>query len=127
MKNENVLCCINDCPLFSYNPISQKENVIRIQIIINFVTEKSAYKKWISKETVFESNVEFYYYEINVEEAFRYLKENHKISGNSIERFCLTFLNYFLQDSPKPLINFLRKTGNYSDKELKSFETLFTS
>ena len=127
MKNENVLCCINDCPLFSYNPISQKEDVIRSQIIINFVTEKSAYKKWISKETTFESNVEFYYYEINVEEAFRYLKENHKISGNSIERFCLTFLNYFLQDSPKPLINFLRKTGNYSDKELKSFETLFAS
>ena len=125
MKNENVLCCINDCPLFSYNPISQKENTIRSQIIINFVTEKSTYKKWISKETVFESNVEFYYYEINVEEAFHYLRENKKISGNSIERFCLTFLNYFLQDSPKPLINFLRKTGNYSDKELKSFETLF--
>ena len=126
MKNENVLCCINDCPLFSYHPISQKENVIRSQIIINFVTENFAYKKWISKETVYDSNIEFYYYEINVEEAFRHLKKNNKISGNSIERFCLTFLNCFLQDNPKPLINFLRKTGTYSEEELKSFEALFT-
>ena len=96
MKNENVLCCINDCPLFSYNPISQKEDVIRSQIIINFVTEKSAYKKWISKETTFESNVEFYYYEINVEEAFRYLKENHKISIIYNNMYIIYFINLLL-------------------------------
>lgn len=125
MINENILCCINDCPLFSYHSLGEEKDFIKKQNIINFVTQHPSSRHWITKETTFEGNVEIYYYEINVEKAFQYLKAQKKISGKSIERFCLTFLNFFLQETSSPLIEFLRRTKTYTESELKSFESLF--
>jgi len=50
MKNQNILCCINDAPLFSYSPILNKNFSKLDQIIINYVTEKTNCKRWIKKE-----------------------------------------------------------------------------
>ncbi len=124
MKNKHFLCCINDCPLFCYHPIVTDDPIIVEQVIVNFVTGKTINDKWITRETTFESNVEFFYYEVNVEKAFQLMRKKKK-STSSIENFCFTFLNYFLQDSAEPLIEFLRSTNSFTNKELNEFRKLF--
>jgi len=39
MKNQNILCCLNENPIFVYSPISSSKNDIFQQIIINYVTK----------------------------------------------------------------------------------------
>ncbi len=124
MKNKNVLCCINDYPLFSYNPISNVEDKILQQVIINFITGKNHRKKWLTKETTYESNIEFIYFEVNVEKAFEIIRKKQKIKG-TVENFCLKFLNYFLQDSPEPLIEFLKSTETFNEKDLNDIRKYF--
>jgi len=125
MKNQNILCCLNENPIFVYSPISSSKNDIFQQIIINYVTKNIVGKRMFKKERTFVDNVEFFYYEINLEYAFRKINVRKKFKANSIEKFCLSFLNYFLEDNPSKLLNFLKDTANFSDEDLKEIELEF--
>ncbi len=121
MKTKNILCCINDCPLFSYNSLNQKESVIIEQNIINFLTGKTR-GPWIKKEITYESNVLFYYYEVNVEKAWKLLYHGKKVKCNEIENFCLKFLNLFYEKKTDELIEFLKTTNNFTEEELQELK-----
>lgn len=125
MKNQNILCCINDAPLFSYSPILNKNFSKLDQIIINYVTEKTNCKRWIKKEKAKEGNVEFFYYEINLEKAYKYALKKKKYKYNSVENFCLSFLNYFLEDTPNNLLYFLKSTNSFTKEELEEIKLDF--
>lgn len=127
MKNTNILCCINDNPIFSYNPIITTENLDLDQIIINFLTGSNTSKRWIKKETTEEKNVKFNYYEINLTKAMEVTQKEKKYKNNSIENFCLSFSNLFLEKTPNKLISFLKKTQFFSEKELQEIEDYFYS
>ena len=117
MKPKNILCCINDYPLFSYRPLENKPNVILEQNIVNFLTGKKT-GPWISKETTYESNVLFHYYEVSVEKACKMLSKGKKGKNGNIETFCLSFLNFFFEENFDNLINFLRSTNDFTEEEL---------
>lgn len=125
MQNQNILCCLNENPIFSYQPIGIVNGANFQQIIINYITDNFHGKRMFWKEKSHVDNVEFVYYEINLEHALRKVKTRKKYSYNSIEEFCLSFLNYFLEDSPKKLLDFLKSTANFNDDDLKEIEMEF--
>ena len=125
MKNQNILCCLDENPIFVYKPIFSSTDDVFQQIIINYVTKNIVGKRMFKKERTFIDNVEFFYYEINLEYAFRKINVRKKFKANSIEKFCFSFLNYFLEDSPSKLLKFLKETANFSDDDLKEIELEF--
>ncbi len=127
MKNQNILCCIDENPIFMYSPILKEENKTLEQVIINYITKDFRGKRIIRMEKETSSNVEFIYYEINLEKAILKLMQRKKKRFSSIERFCLSFLNYFLEDTPKKLLEFLKRNQIFDDSELKNIEKEFNN
>ncbi len=123
MKNKNILCCINENPLFSYRSLENENNTMFVQTIINFVTENSKNKneKWLKKESAYESDVAFIYYEVNVKEALLFLKKHPKKKWNEIEKFCFTFLSYVLEDKNENIII----TKNWNENDLEKIKKSF--
>lgn len=126
MTNRNILCCINENPLFSYSPISNETYPNLEQIIINYVTKEPTSKRWLKKEQTVDENVEFLYYEINIEKAYAHLSKVKKLKNNTMENFCLSFLNLFLENTPDKLIHFLKETNSFTEKELEEIKKDFT-
>ena len=127
LKNKNVLCCINENPLFSYRSLENENNTMFVQTIINFVTENSKNKneRWLKKESAYESNVAFIYYEVNVQKALLFLKNHPKKKWTEIEKFCFTLLNYILEETPENLMTFLANTKTLKEKELEKLKKTF--
>ena len=90
MLSKNILCCVNDNPIFYYTPLNIEKDIIE-QVIINYVLE-SKNKRWLKKETVLDNNVLFSYYEINVEQAYEKITKNQNCKKNSAEEFCMSFI-----------------------------------
>jgi len=127
MTNRNILCCINENPLFSYSPISNESFPNLEQVIINYITRCPSSKKWLKKEKTIDENVEFLYYEINIEKAYTHLTKGRKYRYNTIENFCLSFLNFFLEETPDKLIEFLKTTDSFTEEELDDIRAYFTT
>ena len=119
MKNQNILCCINDNPIFSYNPIAVEGNETMQQIILNYVTNNYVGKRWIHKEKTLVDSVEFFYYEINLEFAFQKIKKKARYQKNSLEHFCLFFLSYFLDENSDHLNDFFETVSNEGLQEIE--------
>lgn len=121
MINKNVLCCVNDNPIFLYKTLVQENNE---QIILNFLTTGNP-KKWIKKEKTNLEEIEFVYYEINIEKAFHKILTQKRYRKHSIESFSLSFLNYFLEETPEKLINFLNQMSPLTEEEIKDLKLEF--
>jgi len=125
MKNQNILCCLNENPIFSYSPLTNQGNECFEQIIINYITKGFSGKRWFKKENSLVDNVEFIYYEINLEQALKKIESGKKYKYNTMEQFCLSFLNYFLEDTPEKLLKFLKIKANFNEEDLKEIELEF--
>lgn len=123
MLSKNILCCVNDNPIFYYTPLNIEKDIIE-QVIINYVLE-SKNKRWLKKETVLDNNVLFSYYEINVEQAYEKITKNQNCKKNSAEEFCMSFIKYLTEDTPKKLIKFLRAMSSFTEKDLYEIEAEF--
>jgi len=97
MKNQNILCCLNENPIFVYHSIYTDQNELLEQIIINYITKNYQGKRWLRKESCFVDNVKFVYYEIQLETA------------------------------PTKLLSFLRKIAAFTESELEEIEKEFNT
>jgi len=127
MKNQNILCCLNENPIFVYHSIYTDQNELLEQIIINYITKNYQGKRWLRKESCFVDNVKFVYYEIQLETALKRVKKKSRYQYDSIERFCLSFLNFFLEKTPTKLLSFLRKIAAFTESELEEIEKEFNT
>jgi len=97
MQNKNLLCCLNDVPLFFYSPIIERQDYLE-QTIINYVTEKPKNDTWFQTERRFIDGVEFFYYEINIINAKKLITARKKSKYNTMEYNCLELLKFFLEN-----------------------------
>jgi len=65
--------------------------------------------------------------EINIEKAYTHLTKGRKYRYNTIENFCLSFLNFFLEETPDKLIEFLKTTDSFTEEELDDIRAYFTT
>ena len=100
MKTKNILCCINDCPLFSYNSLNQKESVIIEQNIINFLDNLSQEAKiFIS----FGSHDEWDYLSKSVTKKYNTLKNTIEESLKDNSQICFKENIPYILDKNKTL------------------------
>ena len=124
MREKNILCCINDFPLFTYQPLSQKKEKNREQNILNFVIDPPS-KKWIKKEIIDEKQIKLIYYEINMRTAILKLKKPTQSKKTEIESFCLSLLEYIIKENQEKLLTFLKNTNSLKEEELETFKISF--
>ncbi len=92
MPNANILCCLDESPIFSYNPLEGPNNVY---VIMNYVSHKN--KKWILKEKYLTVDVTIFYFEIQMDLALEKMNPKNKPPKSKLERFCLNLLGYIMK------------------------------